>query len=155
MMMALKDFFSPADVVLDMRAAAKPEALQALTRQIASRVAVDPEEVYQAICQREELGSTGMGDGVAVPHARLADVQQPVGIFARLKQPVDFGAIDERPVDLIFMILLPTSSQGGQLNALACAARALRESEIRSDLRKTVSTDAAYRLLTTTDRIQS
>ena len=106
-MMALKDLLSPADVVLDVRAAAKPEALQAMTRQLARRIAVDAEEVYQAISQREELGSTGMGDGVAVPHARLAGVQQPVGIFARLKHPVDFGAIDERPVDLIFMILLP------------------------------------------------
>jgi PTS system nitrogen regulatory IIA component len=145
--MALKDFLSPADVVLDMRVADKAQALLAMARHIAGHADVDANEVYEAILQREALGSTGMGDGIALPHARFAGVRQPVGVFVRLKQPVDFGAIDEQPVDLVFMILLPTTPQGGQLNALACAARALREAEVRAALRKAASVDSAYQLL--------
>jgi PTS system nitrogen regulatory IIA component len=153
--MALKDLLSPADIMLDLRVTDKPQALQAMARHVAGNRNLDADGIYQAILQREALGSTGMGDGIAVPHARLAGVHEPVGVFARLKQPVDFGAIDDHPVDLVFMLVLPLSPQGSQLNALACAARALRETEVRSALRKIADADAAYRLLTTPESDRS
>jgi nitrogen PTS system EIIA component len=145
--MELKDLLSPSDVLLDVRARDKPHALEVLAQQIAGHVGLGAREIYQAIVRREELGSTGMGDGVAVSHARLDAVERPIGAFARLKRPVEFGAVDEQPVDLVFMLLLPTTPQGHQLNALACVARRLRGAELRDELRRAKSAAAAYRLM--------
>ena len=86
--------------------------------------------ILSALQQREALGSTGMGGGIAIPHARLPEVRRPFGLFARLRAPVAFDAVDERPVDLVFLLLLPTDPRGEQLNALACIARCLRDAAV-------------------------
>ena len=94
---------------------------------------------------REELGSTGMGRGVAIPHARLSVVTKPLGILARLKEPIDFEAIDGNPVDLVFVLLLPEDTRGEQLNALASVSRRLRAPETLRKLRQAKDAAALYR----------
>jgi nitrogen PTS system EIIA component len=94
--------------------------------------------------QREELGSTGTGGGIALPHARLAGVKKPFALLARLAKAIDFDAIDGRPVDVVCLLLLPTNSQGEQLNALACAARALRDPGAVRNVRRAADAAALY-----------
>jgi PTS system nitrogen regulatory IIA component len=95
--------------------------------------------------KREALGSTGTGAGIAIPHARLEGIARPFGILVRLAKPIDFEAIDGQPVDLVFLLLLPAEPQGDQLNALACAARMLRDAQILRDLRRAADDAALYR----------
>jgi K+-transporting ATPase KdpF subunit len=96
---------------------------------------------------REELGSTGVGNGVALPHARLVGLKTPFSLFARLRRAIDFEAIDDQPVDLVFLLLLPESENGEQLNALACAARALRDPEVLKQIRGAADPDALFRAI--------
>jgi PTS system nitrogen regulatory IIA component len=124
--MKISDFLSPTDVMIDMRASDKRRLLQELARKAASALAVPDEQIAVELLKREELGSTGTGGGVAIPHARIAVVTKPIGILARLKHPIDFDAIDGQPVDLVFALLLPASPDADQLGALAAVARQLR-----------------------------
>ena len=96
---------------------------------------------------RDELGSTGVGNGVALPHARLVGLKTPFSLFARLRRAIDFEAIDDQPVDLVFLLLLPESENGEQLNALACAARALRDPEVLKQIRGAADPDALFRAI--------
>lgn len=133
--MTIEELLSPAEMALDVRAADKPAALRLLSSRLAAKLGIEAEAVHAAIVQREDLGSTGMGDGVAIPHARLAAVQRATAMFARLKHKVPFEAVDGQPVDLICMLLLPTDPHGEQLNCLATIARALRSADLRARLR--------------------
>ena len=133
--MDIKDFLSPADVMVDVRAADKTRLLQDLARRAADALNLSADVVSATILKREALGSTGMGDGVAIPHARIQDVKKPVGILARLKQAIEFDAIDGQPVDLVFVLLLPATAENDQLCTLASVARKLRASEVLVQLR--------------------
>jgi PTS system nitrogen regulatory IIA component len=124
--MKISDFLSPADTMVDVRASDKRELLRELSRKAALALKLPTEHVASELLKREELGSTGMGSGVAIPHARIGAVTKPFGILVKLKQPIDFDAIDGEPVDLIFLLLLAISPQGQQLDALATVARKLR-----------------------------
>ena len=148
--MDIEQLLSPADVIVGLRASDKRAALQALTRHLATKLNLNPPHVLSAVLRREELGSTGMGNGVAVSHARLDAVQQPAGVLARLKHPIAFDAIDGQRVDVVVLLLLPASPQGAQLNALACAARALRDPDVLSNIRRAADRDAVYAALTGT-----
>jgi nitrogen PTS system EIIA component len=145
--MKIPDFLSPANVVLDVRASDKSRLLQQLSTQAASELGLDPDEVFDQVAKREELGSTGVGNGVAFPHARLRGLKAPFGLLARLHHGIDFGAIDDRPVDIIFLLLLPEIGEGAQLNALACAARVLREPEALGRVRGASDREALFRAL--------
>jgi nitrogen PTS system EIIA component len=142
--MEIDHFLRPADVMIDLRAADKARLLGDLGRRAAARLALDPDAVSAALLQREELGSTGTGAGIALPHARLAGVQKPFALLARLAKAIDFDAIDGRPVDVVCLLLLPANSQGEQLNALACAARALRDPAAVSGVRRAADAGALY-----------
>ena len=128
--MKINDFLSPAHVLLDVRASDKSRLLYKLSTQAAAEVGLDAADVSKQIAKREELGSTGVGNGVALPHARLKGLPSPFGLLARLRHGIDFEAIDDQPVDIVFLLLLPESANGEQLNALACVARVLRTPEI-------------------------
>ena len=104
-------------------------------------------EVLSKLMQRERLGSTGVGHGVAVPHCRLRGLDRVRGVFLRLESPIDFGAVDDQPVDLIFALLAPISDASEQLRALARVSRALRQTDLRSQLRQAHSIDAIRALL--------
>jgi nitrogen PTS system EIIA component len=139
--MEIRDFLSPMDVLVDARVSDKAQLLQELSQRAAAALGLPADLVAAAILKREELGSTGVGGGVAIPHARVQEVKKPFGILARLRRPIEFDAIDGRPVDLVFLLLLPTTPAGEQLNALAAVSRKLRKPEIRGALRR--ASDAA------------
>jgi PTS system nitrogen regulatory IIA component len=143
--MEIKTFLAPSHVIIDVRASDKVGLLQELARQAAAALDLDPDAVSSALLKREELGSTGTGGGVAVPHARLAGVDKPFGMLVRLAKAIDFDSIDGRPVDIVFLLLLPEKSQGAHLNVLACAARALRDPQALLNLRRAVDTATIFR----------
>lgn len=142
--MKIKDFLTPSDVVIDVRARDKSSLLNDLSGRAASVLNLSADAVAAEIVRRDELGCTGIGGGVAMPHARLREVKRPFGLLARLQQPIDFDAIDGQPVDIVFLLLLPASSQLDQLNALAAVARKLRGSDVQRKLREAISPAALY-----------
>ena len=146
--MNIKDFLSPGDVITDLRASDKTGVLQELARRAGAALKVPFDTISAELLKREQLGSTGMGDGIAIPHARVPGVQSPFGMLARLKPPVDFEAVDGQPVDLVFLLLAPASSQAGQLNVLACVARRLRDAGTLQELRGAKDNDTLYRRMT-------
>ena len=105
--------------------------------------------IYRAIIGRERLGSTGMGGGVAIPHARIPDLKEPFGVLVRLTNPIDFDAVDSQPVDIVFMLLTPPAPEGDQLNALACVARKLTNPGVVSHLRQAADDLAMYEAVAT------
>lgn len=106
-----------------------------LCSELAVVTEIDEREIYDAVMERERLGSTGVGEGVAIPHARLEGLSAPLGAFARLAEPVDFEAVDGRPCDLVFMLLAPMTAGADHLRALAAVSRAFREASVRAALR--------------------
>jgi PTS system nitrogen regulatory IIA component len=110
--MNIKEFLSPSDTLVDIRASDKTRLLQELCHRAAATLNLAVERISAEILKREELGSTGTGGGVAVPHARIQGLNRSFGILARLNKPIDFEAIDGRPVDLVFLLLLPANSSG-------------------------------------------
>jgi PTS system nitrogen regulatory IIA component len=146
--MNIKDFLSPGNVIADLRAADKASVLQDLSRRAAAALNVPSDVIAAEILKRERLGSTGVGDGIAIPHARVPGVQNPFGMLARLKPAIDFEAVDGQPVDLVFLLLAPPSSPTGQLNVLACVARRLRDASTLQGLRGAKDNDALYRRIT-------
>ena len=142
--MDIRAFLLQNDVIVDVRASDKVQLLKDLSTRAALEVALDPALVSTEILKREELGSTGLGSGVAIPHARIPDLSKPCGVLARLKRALDFAAIDGELVDLVFLLLLPSSTGGEQLNALAAVARQLRKPTIASKLRKARDGSEAY-----------
>jgi PTS system nitrogen regulatory IIA component len=145
--MNIDDFLSSADAMIEPRTLDKLQLLRELSAQAAASLRLDPGLVADAILKRENLGSTGMGGGVAIPHARFPDLKKPYGILVRLKKPIDFEAVDGRPVDIVFLLLAPVAPESDQLNALACVARKLRNPDIVSDLRKAKHGPALYQAI--------
>ena len=140
----IANFLTQNDVMTEVRASDKDKLLKDLSTRAALEVGLDPALVSAEILKREELGSTGLGSGVAIPHARIPGLGKPRGVLAQLNRAIDFAAIDEEPVDLVFLLLLPNSSTGEQLNALAAVARQLRRPTIAAMLRKARDGSEAY-----------
>jgi PTS system nitrogen regulatory IIA component len=142
--MRIPDLLLPADVVFEVRTSNKRQLLQELAAKAANSLGLDVELVASHLLKREELGSTGIGRGVAIPHARLPDLQKPYGLLAKLKQPIGFDAIDGQAVDIVFVLLLPAASENGQLGALALVARTLRPPENLARLRAAKDASGLY-----------
>ena len=145
--MHIADFLSPDDTLCDVRASDKDRLLRELTGRAAKALHLDAAPLADAIVQRERLGSTGMGDGIAIPHARIASLSKPFGMLARLRRAIDFAAIDGKPVDIVFLLLLPTTPHGEQLTALASVARKLRDAQVTADLRGANDSAGIYRAI--------
>jgi PTS system nitrogen regulatory IIA component len=143
--MNIKAFLSSSDVLLDLRARDKVAVLEELSSRAAAVLNLPAEVITHEIERREVLGSTGIGGGVSMPHARFREVKKPFGLLARLKQLIDFEAIDGQPVDLVFLLLLPASSQLDQLNTLAAVARKLRDPRVLHDLRMASTPSELYK----------
>jgi nitrogen PTS system EIIA component len=122
--------------------------LQELAHRAATSLNLAAEQISGEILKREALGSTGTGGGVAIPHARTQGLHRSFGILARLNKPIDFEAIDGRPVDLVFLLLLPANPAGEQLNALASVARKLRDPGCLRRLRSAGGTAGLYDAIT-------
>jgi PTS system nitrogen regulatory IIA component len=145
--MDLSDLLKPEAVLPSLHAQSKKQALQEVC-ETAARIAGLPErEVFDVVLQRERLGSTGVGQGVAIPHGKLRSVRELVGVFARLARPVDFDALDDQPVDLAFLLLAPESAGADHLKALARIARVLRDGAVAQRLRAAADAAEIYRIL--------
>jgi nitrogen PTS system EIIA component len=146
-MMDIADLLTPGGVVPNLRAANKRQALQELAKRAATITGRHERAIFEVLLERERLGTTGIGSGTAIPHGRMPDLQQLYAVFARLEKPVDFEAIDNQPVDLIFLLLTPDAAGADHLKALARLSRLLRDKAMCEKLRGTDSADALYALL--------
>jgi PTS system nitrogen regulatory IIA component len=142
--MRISDLLSPADVMIDVGPSNMGLLLPESAPTAAASLGLPVDQVAPYLLRREELGSTGIGRGVAIPHARLPDLQRPYGLLAKLKQPIEFDAIDGQPVDIVFTLLLPAAAENAQLSALALVARALRPPENLVRLRGAKNTSELY-----------
>jgi PTS system nitrogen regulatory IIA component len=137
----IDSLLAPSDVVVDLRVADKMALLRELSQRAGRRAQVPADAIFAELSRREELGSTGIGGGVAIPHTRVAGIAKPFAIAARVKPAINFDAIDGRLVDLAFLLLLPPDSTTDNLNALAAISRKLRDRDVVAKLRS--SSDAA------------
>jgi PTS system nitrogen regulatory IIA component len=145
--MEIADLLTPASVIANLRAANKRQALQELAKRAAGLVQRHERVIFDVLLERERLGTTGIGNGTAIPHGRIPDLPKIQGVFARLEKPIDFEAIDNQPVDLIFLLLTPDNAGADHLKALARISRLLRDKSICDKLRGTERADALYALL--------
>lgn len=154
--MEIADLLAGPDAVL---ASVKASGKKALLAELAGRAATvfkfDERRLFDRLLERERLGSTGIGGGIAIPHGRLPAITKPCGLFARLAHPVDFDSIDERPVDLVFLLVAPEGAGADHLKALARVSRLLRDRTLVDKLRATESADALYALLVESVQAQS
>ncbi|AHK43186.1 putative phosphotransferase system, phosphoenolpyruvate-dependent sugar EIIA 2 [Ensifer adhaerens OV14] len=130
-----------------MRANSKKQLLQELAAKAAKITGLPEREIFDVILQRERLGSTGVGNGIAIPHGKLNNLPSIIGIFARLDTPVDFEALDDQPVDLVFLLLAPEGAGADHLKALSRIARVLRDHDMVAKIRSSDSASAIYTLL--------
>jgi nitrogen PTS system EIIA component len=133
--MKISDLLAPADVLIDVRVSSKRALLEEFATRAAGSLSLPADRLASYLLKREDLGSTGIGRGVAIPHARLPDLRRPHGLLAKLKAPVEFDAIDGQAVDLVFVLLLPAAAEQEALVALALVARTLRSPETLARLR--------------------
>lgn len=150
--MDIEDILDPAAIAPRVSAADKRQALSVVAEIAGRQLGLKPSTVLNALIKREAQGSTGVGHGVAIPHARVRGLSRMHGVFVRLEAPVDFGADDQKPVDLLFALLGPAEAETSHLTALAKVSRLFRLSELRSQLRYAVGIDAIRALLFQTVR---
>jgi PTS system nitrogen regulatory IIA component len=144
----IADLLSGPDAVLAcVKAPSKKALLGDLAHRAAMLYGVEERRVFDLLLERERLGSTGIGGGIAIPHGRLANLTKPVGLFARLGHSIDFDSIDERPVDIVFLLIAPEGAGADHLKALARVSRLLRDRSLVEKLRATEKSDALYALL--------
>ena len=141
------DLVSPNAIIPALKVNGKKQALQEIAAKAAALTGQNERTIFEILLQREKLGSTGVGNGVAIPHGKLANLGQVFGLFARLERAVDFEALDGQPVDLIFLLLAPEGAGADHLKALARVARLLRDPEVARKLRNSQDADALYAVL--------
>ncbi|MCR5878338.1 PTS IIA-like nitrogen regulatory protein PtsN [Phenylobacterium sp. J367] len=145
--MQIGEFLDRGAISLRVSAASKRQALKVVADIAARNLKLDAGEVLEALIEREQAGSTGVGYGVAVPHARLEGLDRMRGVFVRLEQPVAFDSVDDKPVDLIFALFAPKDAGAEHLRALARVSRLLRQANLREQLRQAGTADAIHALL--------
>lgn len=145
------DLLTPHAILPALKAASKKQALQELARKAADLTGQHERAIFDVLLERERLGTTGVGHGIAIPHGKLPGLARVHGVFARLDKPIDFDAIDDQPVDLLFLLLAPEQSGADHLKALARVSRLLRDGAICAKLRGSDNADAIFALLTQSD----
>jgi PTS system nitrogen regulatory IIA component len=146
--MEIDELLAPGSVVARLRVTSKKQALQELARRAAEVTGLHERAIFEVLLERERLGTTGVGNGIAIPHGKLPGLTRLYGLFARLEHPVEFDSIDEQPVDLIFLLLAPEAAGADHLKALARVSRLLRDRTMCEKLRGADNPDALYALLT-------
>ena len=149
------DFLRPEAVAPALRVNGKKQALQELSAHAARLTGLDGRDVFETLLQRERLGSTGIGERIAIPHGKLARLDRLFGLVARLEKPIDFGAIDGEPVDIVFLLLAPADAGADHLKALARIARVLREPGMRERIRAARDANAIYAVLNETSKTRA
>ena len=150
--MELTDLITPDHVIARMRATSKKQALQELARRSAEVSGLEQREIFDILLERERLGTTGIGRGIAIPHGKHDRLNGLVGVFARIDKAIDFDAVDGEPVDLLFLLLAPPSAGADHLKALAKVSRTLRDQTICTQLRGCEDADGIYALLAGTSK---
>jgi nitrogen PTS system EIIA component len=145
--MLLTDLVAPNAIIPALRVNNKKQVLQELAARAAELSGQSERTILETLQQREKLGSTGVGSGVAIPHGKLPKLGKLFGLFARLERPVDFEALDSQPVDLVFLLLAPEAAGADHLKALARVARLLRETDVKRKLRESRDAEALYAVL--------
>ena len=145
--MKVTDLIGLDQIVVGLRVSDKPQLLQELARRAAPVVKVEPDELLKALQAREQLGSTGIGKGFAVPHARPHTLREPFALFVRLARPIDFAAVDEKPVDIVVLLLSPEADASRHLATLAAVCRPARDPVFLQRLRKAADAGEVHRLL--------
>ena len=145
--MPLNDLVAPNAIIPALKVNGKKQALQELAAKAAELSGQNERTILEILQQREKLGSTGIGNGIAIPHGKLPKLERLFGLFARLDRPIDFEALDSQPVDLVFLLLAPEAAGADHLKALARVARLLRDPEIARKLRESRDADALYAVL--------
>jgi len=148
--MDIVNLLSPEGVIPRLHATSKKQALQELAKHASAMTGLHERTIFDVLLERERLGTTGVGNGIAIPHGKLPGIDRLYGLFARLETPIDFDAIDEQPVDLIFMLLAPENAGADHLKALARVSRLLRDKATCEKLRGSDRADALFALLTET-----
>jgi PTS system nitrogen regulatory IIA component len=146
--MPLTDLVTPGAIIPALKVNGKKQAIQELSARAAKLTGQNERLIFETLTQREKLGSTGVGAGIAIPHGKLPKLEKIFGLFARLERPIDFESLDGQPVDLIFVLLAPEGAGADHLKALARIARLLREADVVAKLRDTRDADAIYTVLT-------
>lgn len=146
--MTLDTIIDRQSVLAGLKPQNKKQLLQELSQAMAARIAIDHRVVFETLLKREKLGSTGLGQGIAIPHGKLATLSRVYGVFARLDQPIDFDAVDGQPVDLVFVLLAPEHAGADHLKALAKISRMLRDPAMVAKLRGTEDAEGLYAILT-------
>ena len=145
--MKITDLIGPDQVVVGLRINDKAQLLEELARRAAPAVKLEPDQLLKALQTREQLGSTGIGKGFAVPHARFATLTQPFALLARLARPIDFAAVDDKPVDVVVLLLSPEHDAARHLAMLAAVCRPARDVMFLQRLRQAPTAEELYRLL--------
>ena len=146
--MNLGDLIKPEAVIANLRARNKKALLTEIADLAAGQLKLNQANVFEALWQREMLSSTGLGRGIAIPHARIPQVAAMYGLFGKLEHPLDFGAVDDKPVDLVFLLLAPEHAGADHLRALARVSRLMRDASSLDRLRGSKSRSAIYAVLT-------
>ena len=146
--MKIADILDAHGVLPQLKATNKKQVLQDIAGQLASFVAVDKRIIFEALFTREKLGSTGLGQGIAIPHGRIAGLTKVAGLFVKLATPIDYDAVDGKPVDLVFALLSPEHAGADHLTALAKISRIMRSPAAVSKLRATNTVEGLYAVLT-------
>jgi len=145
--MPTADLVAPSAIIPALKVNGKKQALQEIAAKAADLTGQSERVILEVLLQREKLGSTGVGNGIAIPHGKLAKLSKVFGLFARLERAVDFEALDGQPVDLIFLLLAPEGAGADHLKALARVARLLRDPEVARKLRESSDAEALYAVL--------
>ena len=148
--MPLTDLVAPNAVIPALKINSKKQAIQEVAARAALVSGQNERVIFETLLQRERLGSTGIGHGIAIPHGKLPNLDKLFGVFARLERPIDFEALDGQPVDLVFLLLAPEGAGADHLKALAKVARLLRDPETAHKLRESRDAEALYAVLTMT-----
>lgn len=146
--MPLTDLVEPNAIIPALKVAGKKQALQELAARAAKLSGESERNIFETLLQREKLGSTGIGNGIAIPHGKLPKLARLIGLFARLERPIEFESLDGQPVDLIFLLLAPEGAGADHLKALARVARVLRDGDVARKLRESRDGEAIYAVLT-------
>jgi PTS system nitrogen regulatory IIA component len=146
--MEIKELLSPEAVVPHLKAVSKKQLFQELAARAAVLTGLPERRIFETLIERERLGSTGMGQGIAIPHGHFAGIERMTGMFVRLDAPIDFDAMDDQPVDLVFLLLAPEGAGADHLKALARVSRLLRNQPVCEKLRAAAKPAALYALLT-------
>ncbi len=146
--MDLGDLIAPEAVIASLKANSKKQVIQAVAEKAAVLTGLMERDIFETLLQREKLGSTGVGGGIAIPHGKLQGLDRIFGLFARLPKPIDFEALDDQPVDLVFLLLAPEGAGADHLKALARIARHLRQGGVANKLRASTDRAALHAVLT-------